>query len=159
MSLLSKALSAHVADRQRLHDFNFSAFTLRFQTGVHFLTTGGFAGSVLIPTSQIWRAVKLYFMLVLDFRLFFVQHVLCGRLDGAAVQRLRDPAQVGRVLLVEVGEMSHHVSLPSGPVAAERAAVKLDEEVHAVVRVELDVLGQVLFRAERPSAELTEACL
>lgn len=52
--------------------------------------------------------------------------------------------------------MSHHVSLAPGPVAAQRTAVKLDEEVRAVVRVELDVLGQVLLRAERPSAELTE---
>lgn len=97
MSLLSEALTAHAADGQRLHDFTFPAVTLHFhRAGLP--TAAGFARRVPVPARQIRRVMKLHFLL--DFRFFFVQHVLCRRLDGAAVQRLRDSAQVGRVLLV-----------------------------------------------------------
>lgn len=100
-----------------------------------------------------------FFLSTLIFRLFFVQHDLRWLLDGVALQRLRDPAKVGGLLLVELREMAQHIPFAARLVTAERAAVKLDEEVSAIVRVQLDVFLQVLHRAECPFAELAEACL
>ncbi len=54
--------------------------------------------------------------------------------------------------------MTQHVTFAAGLVATERAAVELDEDVVAV-RVQLNVLCQVLTRAELSLAQLAEELL
>lgn len=165
MPLLSEALATDAADQHGLHGFTSRVITLYLRfTANRLLPLGRFTTCVWqqVPARQIRRTVagvELGFLATLIFGLRFVQHGLGRRLDGAVVQRLRDSAQVGRFLLVKFGEMPYDISLAASLVAAKRAAVKLDEEVGAVVRVELDVLRQVLLRAEGPSAELAEARL
>lgn len=71
------------------------------------------------------------------------KHCLRQSLHRPALEFGHDLGEVRRRLFVHHGHMTQHVPFAAGLIAAERAAVKLDEDVRAV-GVELDVLGEVL---------------
>lgn len=86
------------------------------------------------------------------------KHHLCQPLHRPALQFGHDLGKVRRGLFVHHSYMAQHIPLAAGLVAAERAAVELDEDVRAI-GVELDVLGEVLARAELSLAEFAEELL
>lgn len=79
-------------------------------------------------------------------------------LHRPALQFGHDLGQVGGRLLVDDGHVTQDVPLAARLVAAEGAAVELDEDVVAV-GVELDVLRQVLAGAELTFAQFAEELL
>lgn len=83
------------------------------------------------------------------------EYGLSQPLHRPALQFGHDLGEVRRGLFVHHGHMAQDVPFAARLVAAQRAAVELDEDVRAV-GVKLNVFGEVLPRAKLPLAEFAE---